>query len=215
MWASPEILAGSAVSAAADVFSFGVVLWELATGRLPWFSSRRRRHISWGSITRRVRAGRRLRCRGGLFHESPALRDVVKQCWAENPGERPEMDAVGAVLRAELERRRAEVAAGFVAAGATATATEAESSSSSSEDQGANTPLLGDDITAPRAVVAPSPDTFAPRPVAAEEEPQQRRRLLKWRCVICMADNEDNENDCTVCSEMRSGFERMIVYGDR
>jgi serine/threonine protein kinase len=35
-WQSPEILGGKAYGKPADVFSFGVVLWELITLRQPW-----------------------------------------------------------------------------------------------------------------------------------------------------------------------------------
>lgn len=35
-WLAPEVLMGQPASAASDVFSFGTVLWELATWQLPW-----------------------------------------------------------------------------------------------------------------------------------------------------------------------------------
>jgi serine/threonine protein kinase len=36
LWAAPEVLCGAPATAASDVFSFGVVLWELLTWELPW-----------------------------------------------------------------------------------------------------------------------------------------------------------------------------------
>jgi serine/threonine protein kinase len=33
---APEVMRGGAATPAADVFSFGVVLWELLTWQLPW-----------------------------------------------------------------------------------------------------------------------------------------------------------------------------------
>jgi serine/threonine protein kinase len=35
-WQSPELLAGQPYGKAADVFSFGVVLWEIMTLKEPW-----------------------------------------------------------------------------------------------------------------------------------------------------------------------------------
>jgi serine/threonine protein kinase len=35
-WMAPEVLAGKSYNRAADVYSFGVILWELATWRIPW-----------------------------------------------------------------------------------------------------------------------------------------------------------------------------------
>ena len=37
-WLAPEVLTGHSATAASDVFSFGVVLWELLTWQLPWDS---------------------------------------------------------------------------------------------------------------------------------------------------------------------------------
>ena len=34
-WAAPEVLLGATFTASADIFSFGVVLWEIVTGRQP------------------------------------------------------------------------------------------------------------------------------------------------------------------------------------
>ena len=34
-WAAPEVLLGGRVESSADIFSFGVLLWEIATGDTP------------------------------------------------------------------------------------------------------------------------------------------------------------------------------------
>ena len=35
-WLAPEILKGEPATLEADVFAFGIVLWELMTWQLPW-----------------------------------------------------------------------------------------------------------------------------------------------------------------------------------
>ena len=36
IWLAPEVLTGQPATAASDVYSFGLVLWELLAWRLPW-----------------------------------------------------------------------------------------------------------------------------------------------------------------------------------
>lgn len=35
-WIAPEVLAGSHYDRAADVYAFGVILWEILTWQVPW-----------------------------------------------------------------------------------------------------------------------------------------------------------------------------------
>ena len=35
-WLAPEVVTDQAYSTAADVYSFGLILWELLTWQLPW-----------------------------------------------------------------------------------------------------------------------------------------------------------------------------------
>lgn len=35
-WLAPEILSGRGYTCASDVYSFGLILWELLTWKLPW-----------------------------------------------------------------------------------------------------------------------------------------------------------------------------------
>jgi serine/threonine protein kinase len=35
-WLAPEVLSGKSYTFAADVYSFGVILWEMLTWQVPW-----------------------------------------------------------------------------------------------------------------------------------------------------------------------------------
>ncbi len=35
-WVAPEVLAGSQYGKAADVYAFGVIMWEILTWQVPW-----------------------------------------------------------------------------------------------------------------------------------------------------------------------------------
>ena len=35
-WMAPEVLAGKRYDCAADMYSFGIILWELLTWQIPW-----------------------------------------------------------------------------------------------------------------------------------------------------------------------------------
>lgn len=92
-WLAPEVLRGEYATEAADVFSMGVVLWELLVGKFPWGGMER------SEIRTRVLAGGRLEVPpaedlpGGAataeFAGLPRYLDLMRQCWAQEPGERP------------------------------------------------------------------------------------------------------------------------------
>ncbi len=73
----------------ADVFSFAMLLFELATGRMPWEG------MNMGQINAAVMRGRRPQLPAGV---DAGLKSLVEACWAQVPGERPAMAQVVARL---------------------------------------------------------------------------------------------------------------------
>jgi len=93
-WMAPELLNGSSsrVSEKVDVFSFGIVLWEILTGEEPYAN------MHYGAII------------GGIVNNTlrppipencdPDWRKLMEQCWSANPDARPSFTEVTDRLQA-------------------------------------------------------------------------------------------------------------------
>ncbi|CAM6098684.1 unnamed protein product [Calypogeia fissa] len=89
-WMAPEVFAHKAYDHKADVYSFGIVIWEIVTGEVPY-----------SGLTPRQAAN-------GVVHEGlrpimptsipPKLASLAEQCWDPNPQRRPEFCEIAAVL---------------------------------------------------------------------------------------------------------------------
>lgn len=82
-WAGPEVLRGEALGPAADVYSFGVIMWEMLTQKLP------HKGLSFGQVLASVGwAG--LGVDLSALPEVPAdLRRLLRSCLSFTPAERP------------------------------------------------------------------------------------------------------------------------------
>ncbi|CAN4103616.1 unnamed protein product [Withania somnifera] len=92
-WMAPELLNGSSslVSEKVDVFSFGIVLWELLTGEEPYAE------LHYGAII------------GGIVSNTlrppvpescdPDWKSLMERCWSAEPSERPNFTEIANKLR--------------------------------------------------------------------------------------------------------------------
>ncbi|KAJ1385891.1 Serine-threonine/tyrosine-protein kinase, catalytic domain [Sesbania bispinosa] len=99
-WMAPELLNGSSslVSEKVDVFSFGIVMWELLTGEEPYAD------LHYGAII------------GGIVSNTlrPGVPDscdlewklLMEKCWSSEPSERPSFTEIANELRSMAAKRQ-------------------------------------------------------------------------------------------------------------
>ncbi|KAK1399992.1 hypothetical protein POM88_009855 [Heracleum sosnowskyi] len=91
-WMAPELLScKSLVTEKVDVFSFGIVMWELLTGEEP-YSSMRSHEIIAGIIKGTLRPETPAWC-------DPAWRLLMEKCWSTDPANRPTFSEIAKELR--------------------------------------------------------------------------------------------------------------------
>lgn len=102
-WLPPEVLQGEKFTAAADVFAFGVVMWELLVWDIPWVRTNQ------FQIPGIVMGGWRLEVPGNkgelpgygakAFRGLDGYIALMKRCWAQKADDRPRFGEVIAELR--------------------------------------------------------------------------------------------------------------------
>jgi serine/threonine protein kinase len=92
-YAAPEVLQGQPGTSESDVFSFGVVVWELATERFPFA----------GKIAAQIQAAWGGRIRLAIPEDMPGWASLLPLCWAVDPTRRPPFtEIVEKLKRGEL-----------------------------------------------------------------------------------------------------------------
>ncbi|KAL4427896.1 hypothetical protein ABPG75_001985 [Micractinium tetrahymenae] len=106
-WLAPEVLRGERATAKSDVFSMGVVLWELLTFQIPWEREGRNSF----QLVHMISSGERLQVPPRDSAPGPeqlseadyvAYVALLQRCWAQEPAERPGFDQVISQLRSIL-----------------------------------------------------------------------------------------------------------------
>eukprot|EP01114_Cavostelium_apophysatum_P020947 TRINITY_DN716_c2_g1_i1.p1 TRINITY_DN716_c2_g1~~TRINITY_DN716_c2_g1_i1.p1 ORF type:complete len:545 (+),score=115.02 TRINITY_DN716_c2_g1_i1:74-1708(+) len=91
-WAAPEVLRNSRYTEKADVYSYGVVLWELYTREDPYFGMPAFQ-IIFSVGTEGLRPVIPLSC-------PPDFSDLIRDCWHSDPQHRPSFDVIIQRLKA-------------------------------------------------------------------------------------------------------------------
>ncbi|CAM6104363.1 unnamed protein product [Calypogeia fissa] len=90
-WMAPEMLRNEPSNEKCDVYSFGVILWELATLQQPWAGMNPMQVV--GAVGFQYR---RLDIPPEM---EPGLASIIRECWHDNPNLRPSFSQLMAALR--------------------------------------------------------------------------------------------------------------------
>ncbi|EPS74340.1 hypothetical protein M569_00412, partial [Genlisea aurea] len=93
-WMAPEIIEHKPYNHKADVFSFGILLWELLTGKLP-YSKLTPLQAAVG-VVQQASAGLRPKI---PKHGNPMLVELLQRCWQQEPSLRPEFTEIMVALQ--------------------------------------------------------------------------------------------------------------------
>ena len=91
-WCAPEILEGGESSKKADVYAFGIIIWEILTHAVPWLD------VPIGNLVKRVCNGERPDV-SSTAGADERLVQLMRECWEGNPIMRPNFGDI--VLRLE------------------------------------------------------------------------------------------------------------------
>jgi len=87
LWTAPEVLKGQTTKKESDIFSYGIILWELMTRRVPYVSGvdRAAGNVRWQQI-QKVKNGERPPL---PFQLPSVVAKLIQECWHSNPSKRP------------------------------------------------------------------------------------------------------------------------------
>jgi serine/threonine protein kinase len=93
-WMAPEVMSSGYYSAKADIYSFAVVMWEMAAKKLPFEESQ----FSF-EIHKAVLDGKRMPIPEDTL---PVFKELIEKCWTAVPEQRPTFLQIIAALKKNL-----------------------------------------------------------------------------------------------------------------
>ncbi|VAI72371.1 unnamed protein product [Triticum turgidum subsp. durum] len=95
-WMAPEVLRNEPSDEKCDVFSYGVILWELCTLLQPWEGMNPMQVVgAVGFQERRLDIPAEV---------DPAIAEIIERCWQTDPKTRPSFSEIMAALKRALKK---------------------------------------------------------------------------------------------------------------
>jgi serine/threonine protein kinase len=92
-WTAPEVLRGEKYDEKADIYSFGIIMWEVLTRRQPYAGR------NFMGVSLDVLEGRRPQLPNDCPHH---FAKIMKKCWHANANTRPVMEDILAYFDAQV-----------------------------------------------------------------------------------------------------------------
>jgi hypothetical protein len=99
---APEVVLCLPFNEKADIYSFGIILWELLSGEAPFPEMDEVEHTEW-FIVQGIRPDLRDTNGHPLSHIPPLLASLIERCWDDEPHRRPSCIEIATILE-EQER---------------------------------------------------------------------------------------------------------------
>ncbi|XP_072023810.1 uncharacterized protein [Amphiura filiformis] len=157
-WMAPELLTQNILSPKYDIFAYGVVLWELRTGKYP-FEGQESQVVTWEVC--------QLNKRLPIPEDCPQpIKDLMKRCWEGDWQRRPSIMEVITVIKAAAASVRSAAKEAIAAAPTPAAAAAAAPAISSTVTvAGTTAPATSSTVTLSATPATSSPVTAAASPV--------------------------------------------------
>eukprot|EP00037_Helgoeca_nana_P006943 m.63461 g.63461 ORF g.63461 m.63461 type:complete len:1151 (+) comp17789_c1_seq1:288-3740(+) len=101
LWMAPEVLEMGSGNSSSDVYSMGIVMWEIATGDIPWSTWDRDDYLTFSQeLLIALNGGQRPVVPPSVEAGLPIFCVVMRKCWATDPKLRPAFSEIRQHLEA-------------------------------------------------------------------------------------------------------------------